>query len=191
MISVRRTTLETDIVASLCVNGKGRWHGTTNIGLFDHLLCQFAAHSLADLKLFCNGDLWTDWHHTVEDVGIVLGLLVARTLNNANRFSFVTVPMDNSLITLSADFSGRPCLCWQQPRFAQSASDAIRISHVFFDALARSCEATVHVDIIRADDQHHCAEALFKALGVCYKLAFYRTSDVSVSTKGKPKIRWR
>jgi len=112
VVSLRRTTSETDIVASLCVRGSCQWLGFTGIGLLDHLLAQYVVNSQVDLKLFCYGDLWTDWHHSVEDIGIVVGMLIAAVYSKAqyNRFASVSVPMDGSLTRLSVDFSGRPRL---------------------------------------------------------------------------------
>ncbi|AUI38870.1 Imidazoleglycerol-phosphate dehydratase [Candidatus Hodgkinia cicadicola] len=195
-ISLRRITLETDIVASLCACGAGYWSGATSVGFLDHLLAQFAAHSLANLKLFCCGDLWTGWHHVAEDTGIVLGMLILSIQNKGcarNRFSAVTLSMDGSLLDLSMDFSGRPRLYWDCKGLdnVSSAVDDIRIARVFFDALTHNCGATVHISFAEVDDWHHAAEALFKALGVCFRLAFGRAHDVSVSTKGKPKLIWR
>ncbi|AUG91592.1 Imidazoleglycerol-phosphate dehydratase [Candidatus Hodgkinia cicadicola] len=194
-VSLRRVALETDVVASLCFCGAGRWSGATSLGFLDHLLAQFAAHSLANLKLFCYGDLWTGWHHVVEDIGIVLGMLISsvRSGECRNRFSAVTLSMDGSLLNLSIDFSSGSRLRWDCKGLdnASNAIDSLRIARVFFDALAHNCGATVHVSFAEVDDCHHAAEALFKAFGTCFRLAFGGSNDVSVSTKGKPKLIWR
>ncbi|XXM93384.1 MAG: hypothetical protein AAI946_00420 [Candidatus Hodgkinia cicadicola] len=195
MTSLRRVSLETDIVASLHADGNGRWHGATGLGFLDHMLAQFAAYSLIDLKLFCCGDLWTGWHHVAEDVGIVLGTLIFRICSKEckNRFSAITLPMDGSLLELSVDFSNRPRLYWDYGALngILNATDDIRISHVVFDALVHNCGASVHANFIRVDNWHHAAEALFKAFGMCYKNALSRRNSVSASTKGKPKVTWR
>ncbi|AHL31086.1 MAG: Imidazoleglycerol-phosphate dehydratase [Candidatus Hodgkinia cicadicola] len=194
-VSLRRVTLETDVVASLCFCGAGCWRGATSLGFLDHLLAQFAAYSLANLKLFCYGDLWTGWHHVVEDIGIVLGMLISSIQSRGcrNRFSAITLSMDGSLLNLSIDFSGRSRLYWDCKGLdnVSNAIDNIRIARVFFDALAHNCGATVHVSFAEVDDWHHAAEALFKALGACFRLAFGSGDDVSVSTKGEPKLIWR
>ncbi|ATW06107.1 Imidazoleglycerol-phosphate dehydratase [Candidatus Hodgkinia cicadicola] len=195
-ISLRRVTLETDVVASLCVCGAGYWGGATSVGFLDHLLAQFAAYSLADLKLFCCGDLWTGWHHIVEDIGIVLGMLILSIQNKeccSSRFSAATMSNGGSLLNLSIDFSGRPRLYWDCKGLddVSSAIDDIRIARVFFDALTHNCGATVHIVFAEVDDWYHAAEALFRAFGVCFRLAFGCGGSVSVSTRGEPKLIWR
>ncbi|XXM90206.1 hypothetical protein AADW59_00440 [Candidatus Hodgkinia cicadicola] len=172
--------------------GTGHWYGNTGVGFFDHLLSQLATHSLTDIRLFCCGDLWTGWHHTVEDTGIVVGMLMSYIHNvfHKNRFSSVSIPMDSSLVTLSVDLSGRSGLCWNSSSCLNSVCE-LRMSRVFFDAFSRSCNATVHVNIVRVDDYHHVAEALFKALGICYKAILGTNNAVKMSTKGKVLMRWR
>ncbi|ATW06014.1 Imidazoleglycerol-phosphate dehydratase [Candidatus Hodgkinia cicadicola] len=194
-ISLRRVTPRTDVVASLCVCGAGYWSGATSVGFLDHLLAQFAAHSLANLKLFCYGDLWTGWHRVVGDIGAALGMLISSIQNKEcrRRFGAATLAMDGSLLNLSIDFSGGPRLYWDCKDLdsVSNAIDSIRIVRVFFNALARNCGATVHISFAKVDDCHHAAEALFKAFGVCFRLAFGWGDNVSVSTKGKPELIWR
>ncbi|XXN19815.1 MAG: hypothetical protein AAJB65_00385 [Candidatus Hodgkinia cicadicola] len=178
-------------MSSLKINGAGLWYGHTNIGFLDHMLLQFTTYSLADLKLFCCGDLNTGWHHVVEDVGIVVGLLTLRACETQckNRFNTAVVAMDGSLVRLSLDFSGRPRFYWNCG--AASFENNMCMARVFLDALVYNCGVAAHVDFIRIDDWHHAAEALFKSLGICYRRAFCYCGDANASTKGKQRLMWR
>ncbi|ATY93522.1 Imidazoleglycerol-phosphate dehydratase [Candidatus Hodgkinia cicadicola] len=194
-ISLRRTTLETDIVSSFNIYGTGLWHGSTSVSFLDHLLTQFTTYSLVDLKLFCCGDLSNGWHHVVEDVGIVFGLLTSRVWETQckNRFNSAVVAMDGSLVRLSLDFSGRSRFYWSCESLSNisSVADNFSMARIFFDALVFNCGITAHVDFIKIDDWHHATEALFKSLGICYKNAFNKNDFHNASTKGKQRLIWR
>ncbi|AHL30951.1 MAG: Imidazoleglycerol-phosphate dehydratase [Candidatus Hodgkinia cicadicola] len=184
-VGLRRVTLEADVVAAL------RFCGAPSFGFFDRSLAQFAAHLLANLKLFCYGDLRTGRQHVVESIGAVLGMLTSsiQSVECKNRFSAVAPSADGALLNLSVDSSGRSRLRWDCEALdnVSNAIDNIRIARVFFDALAHNRGASVCVSFAEADDWHHAAEALLKSFGMRFRLAFGSGNDVSVSTRGKPK----
>ncbi|AUG91359.1 Imidazoleglycerol-phosphate dehydratase [Candidatus Hodgkinia cicadicola] len=181
-VGLRRVTPQADVVAALCSCA------APSLGFLDRLLAQLAARLLANLKLFCYGDLRTGWQRVVEDMGVVSGMLISsiRSRECKNRFSAVALTIDGPLLNLSIDFSGRPrlrCGCEGLDNVS-NAIDNIRIARVFLDALAHGRGVTVCASFAEVDDWHHAAEALLKASGMCFRLAFGSGNDVSVSTKG-------
>ena len=165
--TVSRNTKETQISLTLNLGGSGTSEITTGLGFFDHMLTLFAAHSLIDLTLHCNGDLHVDGHHTVEDVGILLGQAFAETLGDKTglrRYGHFTLPMDESLATAVVDFSGRPCLVYNVefplPQVGQFDTELI---HEFWQGFANGAKCTLHLTLHYGTNGHHIAEALFKA----------------------------
>lgn len=188
-----RKTKETEIDIRLDLDGTGEEDIQTGIGFFDHMLGAFARHGLFDLKVRCSGDLHIDAHHTVEDVGIVLGACFAEALAEKRgivRFADATVPLDEAVVRAVVDISGRPYLHYGvaipsgQPRIGEF--DA-HLSAEFWRAFATESRITLHLDGIRGDNAHHIVEATFKAaaraLDSATRLDARRGSAVP-STKG-------
>ncbi|HHW58419.1 MAG TPA: imidazoleglycerol-phosphate dehydratase HisB [Clostridia bacterium] len=166
---VKRKTTETDIYVDLNIDGKGVYDIQTGVGFFDHMLCLFAKHGLFDLKLIAKGDLEVDTHHTVEDVGIVLGtafLKASGDKKSIRRFSTFYVPMDEALVRVSLDISGRPYLYYELPLKSERVGD-FETENVeeFFRAFAYTFGITLYVELLHGSNTHHIIEAAFKALG--------------------------
>jgi imidazoleglycerol-phosphate dehydratase len=164
-----RTTRETEISVRLELDGTGEADVETGIGFFDHMLGALARHGMFDLRVRCSGDLHIDAHHTVEDVGIVLGAAFAEALGEKRgvaRYADATVPLDEALVRAVVDLSGRPYLFFGvdtpagQPRIGDF--DAA-LSGEFWRAFATEARLTLHLDGIRGDNAHHIVEATFKA----------------------------
>lgn len=165
----RRDTRETRIELRLDLDGSGKADVATGIGFFDHMLDALARHGLFDLRVRCEGDLHIDAHHTVEDVGIVLGAAFLEALGEKRgiaRFADATVPLDEALVRAVVDVSGRPFLHFavpvppDQPRIGEF--DAA-LSAEFWRAFATEARLTLHLDAIRGENAHHLVEATFKA----------------------------
>ncbi|KUK35165.1 MAG: Imidazoleglycerol-phosphate dehydratase [Caldanaerobacter subterraneus] len=166
---VKRKTKETDIYVELNIDGKGNYDIATGIGFFDHMLSLFAKHGLFDLKVVAKGDLEVDTHHTVEDVGIVLGnafLKAAGDKKSIKRFSTFYVPMDEALVRVSVDISGRSFLYCDLPLKAERVGN-FETENVeeFLRAFAYNFGITLHVELLHGGNSHHIIEATFKALG--------------------------
>lgn len=165
----KRSTRETEIELRLDLDGSGEADVRTGIGFFDHMLDALARHGMFDLRVRCEGDLHVDGHHTVEDVGIVLGAAFLEALGDKRgvvRFADATVPLDEALVRAVVDLSGRPFLRFDvpvppdQPRVGEF--DAA-LSGEFWRAFATEARLTLHLDAIRGDNAHHLVEATFKA----------------------------
>jgi imidazoleglycerol-phosphate dehydratase len=167
--SLERTTSETAIRLSLEVDGGGNSRIQTGIGFFDHMLTLFSRHGLFDLDLEAKGDLQVDSHHTVEDTGILLGQAFARALGDKSgisRYGFFYVPMDEALVRVVVDLSGRPFLAYTAPGGVGDAGVAFPFQLVeeFLRGFATHAGMNVHVDVLAGKDAHHMAEGIFKAL---------------------------
>jgi imidazoleglycerol-phosphate dehydratase len=188
--TIHRRTAETDITITLVLDGRGKHEINTGIGFFDHMLAALAVHSLFDLQVQAIGDLHIDVHHTVEDVAIVLGQSLDKALGDRkgiNRMAHAYVPMDEALGFVAVDLSGRAYTvfqsAWHMPTIGQLPTDLVQ--H-FFESLATSARMNVHARSEYGRNDHHQAEALFKALGRALKAAVAldpRRSDVP-SSKG-------
>jgi len=187
---IERQTKETRIAIKLDLDGSGSFEGSSSIPSFDHFLAQLARHGLLDLKLKATGDLEVDNHHTVEDIGICLGQALAQALGNKaglNRYGNTLVPMDEALVQVALDFSGRPYLAYglelPSERIGTLETELIE---EFLRALVNHSGMTLHVRQLNGRNSHHLAEALFKALGRAIREAV--TLDPRVqgvpSTKG-------
>ena len=166
---IHRKTNETDIFVRMDLDGAGRHTVKTGIPFFDHMLNHLAVHSLIDLEVQAAGDLEIDTHHTVEDCAIVLGQALDQALDNragVTRMGSAYVPMDDTLAFVSLDLSGRPYAVlktlWNRP--VVGGMDTSQIDH-FIESFAFSSRTTLHAQILYGRDDHHGAEALFKALG--------------------------
>lgn len=188
-----RATRETDIQLRIELDGTGQSDVQTGVGFFDHMLDAFARHGMFDLFVRCEGDLRIDAHHTVEDVGIVLGGAFGAALGEKRgivRYADATVPLDEALVRAVVDISGRPFLHFSvavpsgQPRIGEF--DAA-LSGEFWRAFATEARLTMHLDGLRGDNAHHLVEATFKAaaraLDVATSIDSRRASSVP-STKG-------
>jgi imidazoleglycerol-phosphate dehydratase len=166
---VTRETNETKVHVRLGVDGSGEYAVNTGVGFLDHMLAQVAAHGLFDLAVDAQGDLEIDAHHTVEDVALTLGQAFSQALGDRKgivRMASATVPMDDSLASVTVDFSGRPYTVfsaeWHGP--AVGVLPTSLIEH-FFASFANTAGCNLHARVLYGKDDHHQAEALFKALG--------------------------
>lgn len=173
--TVTRKTGETDITVTLDLDGTGACDISTGVGFFDHMLSALGRHSLCDLTVQATGDTWVDDHHTVEDVGIVLGQALAQALGDKSgitRFSDVTVPMDEALVLAAIDVSGRGELYWDVPIAAQKVGTFdTELGHEFFQGFARDAGITLHVRKIAGENAHHILECAFKAVARAVRAA--------------------
>jgi imidazoleglycerol-phosphate dehydratase len=188
-----RKTRETDIEVRLELDGTGKADVQTRIGFFDHMLDALARHGMFDLRVRCEGDLHIDAHHTVEDVGIVLGGAFGEALGAKRgivRYADATVPLDEALVRAVVDISGRPFLHFEvplpagQPRIGDF--DAA-LSAEFWRAFATEARLTLHLDGLRGDNAHHVVEATFKAAARALDAATRidpRRAESVPSTKG-------
>jgi imidazoleglycerol-phosphate dehydratase len=187
--SIERKTNETDIVCELTLDGSGRAEVGTGIGFFDHMLTSLTRHGRFDLKLTCHGDLEVDDHHTVEDCAIVLGEAFAQALGDKRgiaRFGWAYAPLDEALARAVIDLSGRPHseirLDLRRGTIGEMASE--NLEHVL-SSFAASAKMTLHVDVLRGANDHHRAEAAFKALALALKQAVALDGSEEIpSTKG-------
>ena len=188
--TVSRKTAETDITITLDLDGSGACDIDTGVGFFDHMLTAFGRHSLLDLAVCCEGDTWVDDHHTVEDVGIVLGQALRAALGDKSgirRFGDACVPLDEALVLAAVDISGRGELFWDVPIGPQRVGTFdTELGREFFAGLARDAGLTLHLRELCGANAHHILEATFKAAARALRVAIEddpRVSDVP-STKG-------
>jgi len=188
---IARTTAETDIRASLSLDGTGQAAIATGIGFLDHMLTALARHALFDLSVAAKGDLHIDFHHTTEDVGIVLGQALKAALGDKRgirRYGHALLPMDEALAEAAVDISGRPFLAWSVPFVRPKIGEMdTELFEEFFRAFAFNAGVTLHVTLKAGTNAHHVAEACFKALARSLRMAVEtdpRTPDQVPSTKG-------
>ena len=184
-----RRTRETDVAASINLDGIGNIDIDTGIGFFDHMLISFATHGGFDINLKAVGDLEVDCHHTVEDAGIVLGKAFALALEDKSgirRFGSAYIPMDEALAFTSLDFSGRPYLIFDGDFKNERIGEyETCLTEEFLRAFAFNAGFTLHIKVIYGENDHHKCEALFKSLAYALKTAVEKTGKVDViSTKG-------
>ena len=163
-----RITRETSIKVSIDIDGTGRATVSTGIGFFDHMLTLFACHGLFDLEVKAEGDLQVDYHHTVEDVGIVLGDCILEALGNRvgiRRYGHAVVPMDEALAMATVDLGGRPYLVYNcEIGPSKVGNFDVELAEEFLRALSNHLLANIHVNLIYGKNSHHILEAIFKAL---------------------------
>jgi imidazoleglycerol-phosphate dehydratase len=189
--TVTRNTAETQISVNLNLDGSGAAKIATGVPFLDHMLDQVARHGLVDLEIAAKGDLHIDAHHTVEDVGIVLGQAVAKAVGDkrgVRRYGHAYVPLDEALSRVVIDLSGRPGLEFHVPftrsRIAEFDVDLVR---EFFQGFVNHAAVTLHVDNLRGTNAHHQCETAFKAFGRALRMAVEpdpRAAGVVPSTKG-------
>jgi imidazoleglycerol-phosphate dehydratase len=188
--AVTRRTRETEIALALEVDGAGRSQVATGIGFLDHMLAAFATHGRFDLELSCKGDLHVDAHHSVEDVGIVLGQALKQALGDKAgiaRFGHAYCPLDEALARAVVDLSGRPWLHFEVAFRSERVGDMpTELFEDFFWALADHGRLNLHLDLLRGRNAHHAAETLFKATSRALALAVALDPRVQgvPSTKG-------
>ena len=187
---IDRITNETDIKLVLNLDGAGKSTIKTGIPFFDHMLDQFTFHSQIDLELDAKGDLGIDCHHTVEDCGICLGTAFSNALGDKkgiNRYGFFLLPMDDALIRVALDFSGRSFLSWNVKFPTSSVGNFdLELVREFFNSFSTNSRATIHVDMLNGFNSHHISEAVFKSMGKAIKMAITKDQrlDSIPSTKG-------
>lgn len=187
---INRSTKETSIELSLNLDGTGKRNIDTGVGFFDHMLNLFAFHSRIDLNIKSVGDLEVDDHHTVEDIGIVLGNALKEALGDKKfikRYGTFYVPMDETLALVSLDLSGRSYLVFNCDFSRENIGNfSTEMVEEFFRAVSNSCGITLHLKILYGKNDHHKIEALFKAFGRALKEAITidETLDEVQSSKG-------
>lgn len=188
--TIDRRTNETEIEAGFQIDGSGKADVSTGIGFFDHMLTLFAVHGFFDLTLRARGDLEVDFHHTVEDVGIVLGQALSRALGKRegiSRYGQGAVPMDEAFSRVNVDLSNRPFLVYHLPSTIRSQGpfDAY-LAREFFRAFSVHGGLNLHINVDYGDNEHHILESIFKALGQALNAACKRHEGVvgTLSSKG-------
>ena len=188
---ITRNTNETRIRVAVNIDGTGKQTIDTGVPFLDHMLDQIARHGLIDLDIKAEGDLHIDAHHTVEDVGITLGMAIAKAVGTKaglRRYGHAYVPLDEALSRVVVDFSGRPGLEYHIP-FTRSHIGAfdVDLTREFFQGLVNHALITLHIDNLRGTNAHHQCETVFKACGRALRMAIEvdpRMGDVVPSTKG-------
>jgi imidazoleglycerol-phosphate dehydratase len=189
--TISRKTKETQITATVDLDGSGTFDVKTGIGFLDHMLEQLARHSMIDITLKAAGDLHIDFHHTAEDTGIVLGQAVAEALGDKKgitRYADVHLPMDDTLTRVAIDVSGRPYLVWKvefsKPKVGEMDTELFR---EWFQAFAQNARITLHVENLYGENNHHIAETCYKGLARALRRAVEpdpRQAGRVPSTKG-------
>ncbi|MEN8906714.1 MAG: imidazoleglycerol-phosphate dehydratase HisB [Clostridiales bacterium] len=188
--NIKRKTNETDIIIELEIDGEGKSKINTGIGFLDHMFELFSKHGLFDIELKAVGDLNVDCHHTVEDIGIVLGMAIKKALGekiSIKRYGTVFLPMDEALVMVSLDLSGRPYLVFSSD-FNQNRVGDMDTQMVieFFRAVSNSSGMNLHVKCLYGENTHHIIEAIFKAFAKSLREATRIDKDIKgiMSTKG-------
>ena len=188
---IERKTKETDIKLSLAIradNEKGTFKGTSGVGFFDHMLNAFATHGGFDIELTCKGDLEVDCHHTIEDIGIVLGTAFKEAVGDMKgitRFADIMLPMDEALCMCAVDYSGRAYLVFDGEFTSPMIGDYdTQMTVEFLRAFAFNAGITLHAKVLYGDNDHHKVEAVYKAVAKCLKKALTVVSDSVPSSKG-------
>ncbi|MBQ7059572.1 MAG: imidazoleglycerol-phosphate dehydratase HisB [Firmicutes bacterium] len=186
-----RSTKETKIRIFIDLDGKGQYQNQTGIGFFDHMLDGFARQTPYDLNIEAKGDLFVDQHHTVEDTGISLGLALKEALGDCKgigRYGYFILPMDDAMVLVSLDLSGRSYLAFDVPMPTQKVGDFdTELVQEFFLGLTRSSGMTLHIKLFSGSNTHHIIECVFKAFGRALAMATGLSSlrpDEIPSTKG-------
>ncbi len=188
--TINRKTKETDISLELNIDGKGDYNIKTGVGFFDHMLESFARHGLFDLNVKCEGDLIVDCHHTIEDIGIVLGQAIKNAIGDKKqivRYGSTILPMDESLVLVSVDLSGRPYLVFDYEfdveRVGYFDTEMVR---EFFYAISYSAGMNLHIKVLEGGNAHHVIEAIFKAFAKSLDYATIKDPRIAdiLSTKG-------
>jgi len=187
MISKTRKTKETDITISLNLNGTGNSNINSGVCFLDHMLESFSKHSLIDLDIKCKGDVHIDDHHSVEDIGIVLGSLLAQAIypvKNMERFGSANIVMDEACISCDLDLSNRPFIVYELAIDGKVGNFDTELVEEFFRAFVLNSKMSVHIVQLRGKNQHHIIEAAFKSVAVAIRRAVAKNDRVGIpSTK--------
>ena len=188
---IERVTKETKITGTVNLDGGGHYQVATGIGFLDHMMEQLSRHSLIDLDLSAQGDLHIDFHHTTEDCGYVVGEAVSQALGDRTgitRYGHALIPMDEALTRVALDLSNRPFVVWKvdfsRPKLGDFDTELFR---EWFHAFAQAAGATLHVETLYGENNHHIAESCFKGLARALRQAVEidpRKADAVPSTKG-------
>ena len=188
---INRKTAETDISLTLNIDGRGECSVSSGCGFLDHMITLFAKHGRFDINLTCNGDMYVDAHHTVEDTGIALGMAFSRALSDKKgivRYGNMIMPMDEALILSAVDFSGRAHLSFDAQMPSQKVGDFdTELAEEFFLAFVRNAECTLHIRQLGGKNSHHIIEGMFKSCARSFKQAVAIDADFAdeiPSTKG-------
>lgn len=189
--TVSRKTSETTVDVTVNLDGTGNSRIDTPVGFLSHMLDVISRHGKVDLDVTATGDVHIDYHHTVEDVGLVLGEAVAKALGDKRgirRFGHAYVPLDEALARVVIDFAGRPYLVFDVPMDREMLlihkDFPFALVEEFFKSFANKCACNIHVDLIRGRNGHHAAEAIFKAFAIALREAKAVTGIAIPSTKG-------
>jgi len=187
--AIKRDTKETRISLSLDLDGSGEGVVDTGIGFFNHMLELFKKHALVDLTVKAAGDTDVDYHHTVEDVGIVLGRAIDKALGDRKgivRYGFASIPMDEALCETSLDLGGRPFLVMQSSMKHMFVKDfEVKLVEEFFRALSVEARANIHLRQIYGDETHHVCEGFFKSFARALRAAV----KIDPAEKGVPSSK--
>ena len=186
---VNRKTAETDIALTLELDGTGKSDIRTGCGFLDHMLTLLAAHGRFDLNIRCAGDTQVDYHHTVEDVGLVFGLALNQALGDRKgitRYGFASIPMDEALCETSLDLGGRPFLVMQSDMKHLMVRDfEVKLVEEFFRAVSVESRSNIHLRQVYGDEAHHVCEGLFKSFARALRMA----KAVDPNEKGVPSSK--
>lgn len=187
---ISRKTFETDISIQLNLDGTGKNNIHTGIGFFDHMLTHVSKHGFIDLELEAKGDLYVDCHHTIEDVGIVLGKAISKALGEKKgikRYGSFILPMEEALVLCALDISGRPYLGFDAKFQSEKIGEMdTQMIEEFFRALCLHAGFNLHIKVLAGKNDHHIAEAIFKAFGKAFDIAvsYDKRIEGVLSTKG-------
>jgi imidazoleglycerol-phosphate dehydratase len=187
-VSLSRTTKETAIQLNLNLDGVGEAKIDTGIGFFDHMLTLMCFHSKIDLSLEVEGDLEVDGHHTIEDIGLLLGDAITEALGDRKgieRYGSLLLPMDETLAQIAVDVSGRSYLVYDCG-YSRNDLGTLDVQNIkeFFKSLVSKSGITLHISVLYGENDHHKAEAIFKGVGRVFRKAFTITNDSIQSSKG-------
>lgn len=187
--AITRTTAETSIDLEFAIDGSGQTKIQTGVGFFDHMLTLMTKHGSFDLSVRCDGDLDVDQHHTVEDVGIVLGQAFNASIGTKegiNRYATVTIPMDEALANVTLDISGRSFLVYHVEGLKDKVGNFdTELVEEFFHAFTNHAQVTLHINLMYGKNSHHMIEAIFKAFGRALNIA----STINPDVKGIPSTK--
>lgn len=186
---VERKTKETTISVQWCIDGSGSYTISTGIPFFDHMLSLFAKHGLFDLTIKARGDIDVDYHHTVEDIGIVMGKALNKALTKhegIKRYGYAVIPMDESLCMCAIDLSGRPTLVWKGKVHGKTGEFDADVVKEFFQGFVNEAKASLHINLLYGGNLHHRVEAIFKSFGRALQEAISKDKRIRgvPSTKG-------
>lgn len=185
--SITRKTKETEVKVELNLDGSGQNQIKTSIGFLDHMFELFSFHGNFDLKLNAIGDIHIDYHHLIEDIGIVFGKSLDKALGDRKgikRYGFASIPMDEALTQVSIDIGGRAYIVYNVPFEGLIKDININLFEEFFRAVTNNAKITLHINVMYGKDLHHIIEAVFKAFSKALRDAVMITGDTLPSTKG-------